>query len=219
MWFSSFLLTHLWFFVLLAAFGLPYAAVRLARWQQYRRFYNARYTELANPLDAQARYQMGHLFLRQRRYRKALPYLEEAYRLQQSRPPLNPRLLDDLARAYFALGRQEEALSLLKESLSLDPQGNQGEAFLLLAALFRAKGDLARERDCLLEAHKHNTSLAEPIFHLAALDAQEGRREEAKRRLDGFLREASHLPAFVRKRNRLWALKMRIALWIGVFWR
>ena len=219
MWFSSFFLTHLWFFVLLAAFGLPYAVVRFARWQQYQRFYNARHTELANPLNAQARYQMGSLFLKQHRYRKAQSYLEEAYRIQQSRPPVNPRLLEDLARAYFALDRGEEALALLKESLLLDPQGNQGEVFLLLAALFRAKGESIRERESLQEANNRNTSLAEPLFHLAALDAQEGRLVDAKARLESFLREASHLPAFLRKRNRLWVLKMRLALWLGVFWR
>lgn len=207
---EAFLLQTLWLWVLIAVFGLPFLAVRFSQWQDTRRFVQARQVELSNPIDASARYQLASLFLKQRRHQKALPLLEEAYKIQQQRPSPNPRLLDDLARVYFRQQRIDEALPLLKTSLQLDPHGNQGETFLLLGKVFAHKGELERARECFLQTQQANTSLAEPVFRLACLDAAQNKHADAQKRLRDFLKDATHLPPFLRKRNRFWVLAMRL---------
>ncbi len=207
---EAFLIQTLWLWVLLAVFGLPFLAVRFSQWQSTQRFVQARQVELSNPIDASARYQLASLFLKQRRFAKALPLLEEAYKIQQQRPSPNPRLLDDLARVYLRQQRIDDALPLLKTSLQLDPQGNQGETFLLLGKAFAQKADLERARECFLHTQQANTSLAEPVFRLACLDAEQNKHLEAQHRLRLFLKEAAHLPPFLRRRNRFWVVAMRL---------
>ncbi|MCB9643708.1 MAG: tetratricopeptide repeat protein [Myxococcales bacterium] len=207
---EAFLYEMLWFWVLVAVFGLPFLAVRFTQFQSTRRFVIARRTELSNPIDASARYQLASLYIKQRRFANALPLLEEAYKIQQERPPCNPRLLDDLARLYVRKRRTEDALPLLKQSLQLDPQGNQGETFLLLGKAFLQKGELERARECFLQTQQANTSLAEPVFRVACVDLVQSKSDDALRRLKEFLKDASHLPPFLRRRNRWWVFAMRL---------
>lgn len=203
-------LYSIWFWVLLAVFSLPYVSVWLNRRAKLRRFVRARVAELANPIDAGARFQLGSMLLKQRRYRRALPYLQEAHRIQQEQDCLDPRVLDALGAVLLATGKRDESIALFQESLELDKSGNQGEVFLHLGRAYQEKKEHKIAEEWLEKACEANRSLAEPVYRMAVHLNNTERGDEARKLIKEFLIDAHALPAFIRKRNRFWVLLMRI---------
>ncbi|TNE48099.1 MAG: tetratricopeptide repeat protein [Deltaproteobacteria bacterium] len=204
------LLYSIWFWILLAVFVLPYISVWLAQRRKLKNFTRARMAELANPIDAGARFQLGSMLLKQRRYRRALPYLQEAHNIQREQKCLDPRVLDALGNVKLALGKRDEAIELLKESLTLDKTGNQGEVFLQLGRAYQEKKEHKTAEEWLEKACEANRSLAEPVYRMALHLNKTERGDEARKMIKEFLIDAHALPAFIRKRNRFWVFLMRI---------
>jgi tetratricopeptide (TPR) repeat protein len=97
--------------------------------------------------------------------------------------PGDPQVHLHLGSTYLALGRHEEALRSLQESLRLDPRGDR--ALTELGRLHALTGRLQEARAALERAIASNPEFAEPHYVLAGvLRAQgdlEGFRREARR--------------------------------------
>lgn len=204
------LLYSLWFWVILAILVVPSISVWLSRRQRMQRFLRARMAELANPIDAGARFQLGHMLLKQRRYKRALGYLREAHRIQTEQGCLDPRLLDALADTLLALGERDKAISLYKQSLSMDATGGQGDVFVQLGRAYQEKKELQTAESWLMKACEANRSLAEPVYRLALHLHHQNKKDQARQLVDEFLVDAHALPNFIRRRNRRWVWLMRI---------
>ncbi len=204
------LLYSIWFWVILAVFGLPYLSVWLNKRRKLKNFIRARMAELANPIDAGARFQLGSMLLKQKKYRRALPYLEEAHQIQKKQNFLDPRLLDALADTLLARNEQDRAIALYKESLTLDSTGGQGEVFLQLGRAYQEKKEFETAESWLQKACQANRSLAEPVYRLSLHLHNQDKIEESRHLRNDFLKDAHTLPAFIRKRNRKWVMMMRV---------
>lgn len=203
-------LYSIWFWVLLIAFGLPYVSVKLKKRRKLKRFMLARMAELANPIDASARFQLGSMLLQQKKYRRALPYLQEAHKIQKEQNFLDPRLLDALADTLLALGKQDQAIELYEKSLTLDKTGGQGEVFLQIGRAYQEKKELATAEEWLQRACEANRSLAEPVFRLALLLHKQEKVKESQGLRSDFTKDAHALPTAIRKRNAWWVFLMQV---------
>jgi Tfp pilus assembly protein PilF len=203
----------LWFWLILLIFVVPYISMWLTRKNELRGFYRARMAELANPLDAGARYQLGNLYLKHKRYRKALPMLEEAYQIQKKSDHLDPRLLEALGNTYLELGKHQQAREHYFESLKRDESGGMGEVFLQLGRAYQECKDNEQAREWLEKACEANRSLAESVFRLAVLNYYENKIELAQHQIREFLVDANQLPRLIRNRNRRWVRWMRLYPW------
>jgi len=199
---------YIWLLIVIVAFGLPYLAVWLNGMTKTRRFVRARMSELANPHDASARFQLGQLHLKYRRYRRAQPYLEEALALQEKGDCVDPRLLHALGDVLLGRRQWAQAIAMYERSLDLEPGGGQGDVFLRLGTAHRQLGNTDEAAAWLDKACDANRSLAEPIFRRACIHARQGHPDKANQLLDDFLPDANKLPAFIRRTNRRWILLM-----------
>jgi tetratricopeptide (TPR) repeat protein len=67
--------------------------------------------------DAAARAELGRLYMDAERYAEAVPWLEEATKLE----PADLHVRSHLAITYLNLGRSEQAAAAFQENLSIDP--------------------------------------------------------------------------------------------------
>lgn len=121
--------------------------------------------------------QLGNAYLRQKRFAEALPLLEDAARIDQSRlGPTHPRIADDfysIGVAYLETGRAAAAARVFRYAIGLADRGTgrdtPGAAYLRLA-LARAEHRLGRDDEA-------RTLFAEAQRILAAATDDERRRE------------------------------------------
>ena len=214
-WLFVFFSSFFWAWVLFAVIALPYLSVWLSRRRKLQHFRRARTAELANPLNADARFQLGNLYLKHKGYRRALPFLQEAYEIQKKskKKYLDPRVLDALGETLLALGKHNEAIALYEQSLVLGKTGGQGETFLQLGLAFWEINEKEKAKTALEKACRSNRSLAEPVFRLAILYFYQGKSEKGQALIDEFVIDKNQLPHFIRKRNRLWVWRMQLYPW------
>lgn len=202
------ILFYPWVLLFLAIFAFTYISTRLRALGQTRSFIRARQAELNNPLDDNARFQLADRYYKQRRYRRALRYLEEAYEIQK-KTDFDPQLLLLYGNILIRQRRAREALPLLEKALDIDPSGCQGDVFLALGRAHRHQDAPEQASTWLRKAMRANGSLAEPVARLAFLLQEQGQGDEAKALVKDFLSDASRLPKYIRKRNRWWVWMLR----------
>lgn len=123
---------------------------------------------------------------------EAVPYLQRA----ASRDPGNQQLRMELARAYMALGRDEELVELLEQSL---PAGNReaelNDVRMLLLADLRA-GDVEQARGRVEQLVAENPESAEALMIAAAYYRLTGEHELARDHLERAVQaDAAYAPA------------------------
>ncbi len=123
--------------------------------------------------------QLGNLYLRRKRFAEALPLLEDAARIDQSRlGPGHPGIADDfygIGVAYLEAGRAGAAARVLRHAIDLTDRGgvrNAPSAAYLRLALARAEHELGRDDEARAQFAE-----AQRILD-AAEDAERGRERQ-----------------------------------------
>ena len=121
--------------------------------------------------------QLGNAHLRQKRFAEALPLIEEAARIDQSRlGAAHPRIVDDfygIGVAYLETGRAADAAGVFRYAINLADRGagrNAPSAAYLRLALARAEHELGRD-------DKTQALFAEARQILSAAEDDERQRE------------------------------------------
>jgi|GEM_PF-2940154 len=197
-----------WLLILALFFGLPFLTIRTNNWRRRRTFMQARRADLANPLDASARHQLAEHYIKNRRYRVAQRYMEEAIEIQKKTGHFDPRMLATLGDILRKRGLHEKAIEHYKHSLELEEGGGQGEVFIALGAIYQKQDKPEEAQQWLEKAIRANSSRAEPVYRLAILYEKQEKTEESQKLIKEFLKDAHALPRFIKKLNRVWVLRM-----------
>lgn len=113
--------------------GLAAAYLHDGRFEQARAA--AQKALIRDPVDSEINLLMGEIFVAEREYAKAEPYLIHSL---HARPDLLPRAHALLGRVYARSGRTKEAISELSQAVTSD---NDGSVYYQLARLYQSSGD------------------------------------------------------------------------------
>lgn len=212
-WFQYGCLTHLffwWIVLIVAVVSLRPFARLFQTWQAKRRFVRSQGVQLGNPQNAEARFQLAHIYAQGGRWGRALQYIRESVRIAGENPlyegqvPYHFLLL--LGEALYRTRRYAEAREAYLRAMEAKSPLGHGEArFGLGKSLYRL-GDAAGALDCFREVLRENESNLEAYFRRAQAAARLGRADEAASAKEDFRRVASVLPRFAGRNRFRWRL-------------
>lgn len=163
-------------------------------------FLRSQKSALLNPQNADARYQLGLIYLKGKNYREAERYFREAVSIEKQNSDYYYALANTLSRKK----RYKEAINTYQKTLRLNPATGYGEVQLGMGNCYLKLNDLKQARYWYEQAITANSSLAESYFKLALVCDRLGEKE----RIESLLKEcraiAAHSPAFLKGRNRKW---------------
>lgn len=202
----SFFFGSFWGLLIIAYFAFPWVRDRLWGWRRSRSFLSSQHSALVNPVDADARFQLGNIYLKGRNYHKAIQYLQECLDIFAQYPnvPKDPHVYAALGHALRKAKRWEAALKIYEEGLALDPKLDYGDVHLGIGNCHRLKGNPAQARDWFEKTLKANESLAEAAYRLAVIADREGNREVREKYLSECLDIVHTSPNYIKKKNRSW---------------
>lgn len=157
-----------------------------------------------NPADATAHFELGSLFVEQRKWQQALPHLETAVtRLKNSQAHYQ------FGVALFRSGQEDEGKEQLEKALELNPKVGYGEPYLYLVEYA-----LKRQQDVdaipgLAEALELYSSV-DVSYRLGRLFEQSGAVQHARRLYKEALASYRESPKFLRRQHRRSALNARV---------
>jgi tetratricopeptide (TPR) repeat protein len=206
-WVLHFLLFTFWGWIIILVLVVPWVAGRLRRWQARRRRLQAMASELSNPRNARARFQLGVIHYEARRWRRALALFRQAVEVSEAHGgEVDPKLYQYLGHTLRRLRHHEEARIAYEVGLSEVPESGRGESETGLGVSSQRLGDLEGAIRWYEKAIRANQSLLEPRLRLAAIFQARGRREEARTLLDEA--RSYRPPPFALRQERRW----RVAL-------
>jgi len=207
----SFFFGSFWGLLIIAYFAFPWVRDKLWGWRRSRSFQSSQHSALVNPVDADARFQLGNIYLKGRNYRKAVQYLQQCLAIFAEYPsvPKDPHVYAALGHALRHLKRYDDALNIYDEGLALDPKLDYGDVHLGIANCYRLKGLQAQTKEWFGKTLKANESLAEAAYRLAVIADREGDRKGRERYLTECLDIVHTSPNYIKKKNRSWGWRAR----------
>lgn len=212
-WFSAYGLGNIlfWWVAFVAISVLSYPLVRGFRLRQSRgRFMESQSARLANPQNADVRFQLAHLHAEGGSWRRAEEHARDAVRVARENPlfegqvPYHYLLL--FGQALYHRARYGEAVEAFERALEAKAERGHGDArFGLGKALFR-KGEAAKAVDAYRQALDENQSVLEVYFRLAQAAAVLGKEEEVEGVRAEFRRVAATLPRFAGRQRFRWRM-------------
>lgn len=202
----------LWWLILLFVAVVLYP--KLQRWARLshakRRFIEGQGAKLQIPQNAEARFQLAHIYAEGYRWKRVAEYAGEAVRmarespLYEGGPPYHFLVL--LGDGLYHTRRYAEAVPVFEESLKAKAIAGTAEALLGLGKAQYRVGEPARALETLKKALLENASTLETYFRAAQAAAAAGKDDEAEAIGAEFRRTAASLPRFARQRRLRWRL-------------
>jgi tetratricopeptide (TPR) repeat protein len=210
-WFRYYFLGNFffWWIAFAAASTLAYPFIRRFRlWQSKRRFMESQSARLANPQNADVRFQLANVYAEGGSWRRASEHAREAVRVARENPlydghvPYHFLLL--LGQALYHRGLFGEAVDSFQQALEAKAERGYADArFGLGKALYRG-GDAARAIEAYRRSIEENQSNLEAYFRLAQAAAALGRDSDAGVAREEFRHVAASLPRFAGKQRFRW---------------
>lgn len=206
-WFFLNFVFSYWGILLLILLVGPWVAEKIRFHQRRSDFLQHQKSNLINPNDADARFQLARLYADGKRWGPASRYFREAIEIYERRGDVPfDKLYLGLASSLYKQGRFDDAISNSLRAVEVSERGTYGEAPLLLALAYRKKGDKVKASEWAEKASKENGTLSE-AFYLAGTLAE---KEQARRYFERAIEAYKDSPPFMRGKNRKWALKSSI---------
>ncbi len=212
-WFSVFALRNIffWWIAFIVISVVSYPLVRRFRlWRSKRRFLESQSGRLANPQNADVRFQLAHLHGEAGSWRRAEEHARDAVRVARENPlfegqvPYHYLLL--FGQALYHRARYGEAVEAFQKAIEAKAERGHGDAkFGLGKALFR-KGEPAKAVDAYRRALEENQSVLELYFRLAQAAAVLGKEAEVEGARAEFRRVAATLTRFAGRHRFRWRL-------------
>lgn len=162
----------------------------------------------ANPRDSRARYNLGVIYMKQRRYEAAAEELEASIAIHPDRADAQFRL----GRCLVELGRPGEAIPPLRTAVALRPDLAYGDAALLLASCYLGQAHLQEAEATYRLVLQNHPKDAEAHLGMAEIALGRGNCEEAVGYYRRVLEDARRSPRLHRRRDRRLARKAKRAL-------
>jgi len=193
-------LFSIWGWLIILFVIVPLVKDRLWMMNRKQSFLRSQKSALLNPQNADARYQLGLIYLKGKNYREAERYFREALAIEKQ----NSDYHYVLANTLFRKKRYKEAIDTYQETLRLNTTTGYGEVQLGMANCYLKLNNLQQARYWYEQAITANSSLAESYFKLALVCGRLGERERKESLLKECRTIAAHSPAFLKGRNRKW---------------
>lgn len=136
---------------------------------------------------------------------------EKEYKAAMERDGEDLETIAHYGQCLFRLGRREEARQFLERVVKENPQHEYGQTLMSYAETLQSLGESDAAIDAWRKVLEHH-SYAEAEVNLAQLLAAKGDREGAIRELQSVVADASHVPAFQRKREKVWVKRAQALL-------
>jgi tetratricopeptide (TPR) repeat protein len=160
-----------------------------------------------NPHDRRSRFELAELLMQRRRYARAVEVLKPNVEFGEH----DAETLLLMGRACSGAGHFPQAVVFLEEASPLAAARGLGEAELALGEHWLRVKDAARAEEALLRFCKDRPGSIEGWLQLSWAQVALGKTAESSRaRRQAWLNYAE-APRFVRKRDRLWAFRVRPA--------
>ena len=148
--------------------------------------------------------QLGDIYFAQGKLAKA----EASYRAAFERDGEDPDIRAHLGQCLLRLGRPAEARPLLEGVVSQNPRHDYTHTLMALAETYTALGDTDAALDGWRQVLEQN-SYARARVQYAELLRTQGETEEARQVLREVVSDEAHLPAFQRRRERVWVRRAK----------
>jgi len=162
-----------------------------------------------NPHDAVARADLGRFLVEAGRPSRALAHLEAAH----ARGPEVPQTTYYLGAARLGVGDTTAGRALIEEALASDPKLGYGAPHLILGSHYLDRGMPAETLPHLERFAALHDSSVEGGYKLARAALATGDVGRARAALDGAIRGYRAAPAFKRREERLWRLRVGWVRW------
>ena len=164
--------------ILLLYFSAP--LFHLIQTSRQRRYYYQRVSAgTLNPQGFEARLALGEIHALSHHWAKAENRLWEAIELN----PDHASCRSLLGRVLFHQGKYREAIGQLDEALEIRPEEGYGETHLLIARCYENLDEKEKAAEWYRATIRRNSSLCEPVYRLALVLKELGRREESRAEL------------------------------------
>jgi len=152
---------------------------------------------------------LGVLLLTQRRYRKALPYLEQAY----DGEPESTEWAYRLGVARLRSGDHDGAVEALERAIATNEEYAYGQVRMRLAETLAKRGDHEQALACLERFELNHGPNPESAFRRGSSLRALGRKPDARAAFEEVARLASQLARFQRKGAAVWVARAQWAKW------
>ena len=196
------LLFSFWGWIVIFFIVVPLVKDRLWMMNRKKSFLHSQKSALLNPQNADARYQLGLIYLKGKNYREAERYFREAISIDPAISDYHLALGNTLARRK----KYMESLDAYQETLRLNPTTGYGDVQLGMGNCYLKLNDLKQARYWYEQAITVNSSLAESYYKLAWVCDRLGEKDRKEYLLKECRTIAAHSPAFLKGRNRKWGL-------------
>ncbi|MEZ5426466.1 MAG: tetratricopeptide repeat protein [Pyrinomonadaceae bacterium] len=166
--------------------------------QNFKRFlHNA----TVNPKDADARVQLGLIYLQRRQEEKALRYFTEAFEIDNEEIDANYEL-GKLARRS---GELQEALDYFATVAGLNDKHSLSEVWREIGATYLEAGMLNEARDALKKFIERRPVDPEGLYYLGKVYKARNEPEKAREMFEEAIESARTSPDFRRREQRHWS--------------
>ncbi|MDR2982540.1 MAG: tetratricopeptide repeat protein [Puniceicoccales bacterium] len=148
--------------------------------------------------------QLGDIYFEQGKFAKA----ETCYRAALERDSDDIDTQSHLGQSLLRQGKTQEALTMLKSVVSVDPRHEYGYTMMAYAEALGSIGQKAEARAAWEKVVAANT-YARARVQLAELLIGEGKQADARPLLDETIADAAHTPKFQRQRESVWVRKAK----------
>ncbi len=194
------LLFSIWGWIIIIFIIIPLVKDRIWMMNRKQSYLRSQQSALLNPQNADARYQLGLIYLKGKNYREAERYFREAISIEHSISDYHLALANTLSHRK----RYREALDAYQETLRLNPMTGYGDVQLGMGNCYLKIKDLKQARYWYEQAISANSSLAESYFKLALVCDRLGEKGKKELLLKECRTITAHSPIFLRGRNRKW---------------
>jgi tetratricopeptide (TPR) repeat protein len=212
-WFRYYCLGNLyfWWVAFVAASTVAYPFIRRFRlWQSRRRFMESQSVRLANPQNADVRFQLANLYAEGGSWGRASEHAREAVRVAGENPlydgqvPYHFLLL--LGQALYHRGLFGESVQILQQALQVKAERGYADARFGLGKARYRKGEAAMATEAYRLSIEENQSNLEAYFRLAQVAADLGKDSDVGAAREEFRRVAASLPRFAGRRRFRWRM-------------
>jgi Flp pilus assembly protein TadD len=166
--------------------------------QNFKRFlHNA----TVNPNDADARVQLGLIYLQRRQEEKALQYFEEAFEIDKEEIDANYEL-GKLARKS---GDLQEALNYFSTVISQNDKHALSEVWREIGATYLEANMLNEAQDALEKFVERRATDSEGLYYLGKVYKAQNEPEKAREMFEQTIESAKTSPDFRRRELRYWS--------------
>lgn len=166
-----------------------------------------RSTVALNPANASAQLELGQLLMERKRYREALPFLQQAGKKLEDHASAQYYLGADLVR----VGEMDAGREVLEKAVALRPNVQYGEPFIYLAEAALSAGNNTAELPEWVQTVVQYGNV-EVCYRMGRVLQQYGYKAEAHRLYSEALNGYKQCPTFARKTSRRWGLLAWLAL-------